>query len=383
MKILHFLPTYFPASRYGGPLFALRGLSKAQQSLGHEVCIFTTNVNGGQNSEVPLNEEVPVDGVPVVYFPVKGVRRLYYSPEMMRVLHQRIFEFDFIHIHSIFNFFSYFAGKIAQENDIPYCVSPRGSLVPELVKKKNAVLKHVWLKCFDGSLLGRSAFIHTTSLNETESIGEFNLKLRQICQVPNGVEKVASLDSGRQTQPGGDYLLFLGRLSWKKSLDRLICALSHIQEIDLVIAGQDDEGLTPHLMRLAKKLDVEDRVKMVGPVYGEDKQRLIGNSKVLVMASVNENFGNVVLEALACGRPVAVTRGVGASDIVEKHGVGWILDDLASQMGAKINEIIADDEELNRRGALGKALIENRYSWRSIAEQLVANYEQTIGQRWR
>ena len=322
-----------------------------------------------------------VDGIPVVYFPVKGMRRLYFSPPMIHFLRKRILEFDFIHIHSIFNLFSYFAGKIAHENGIPYCVAPRGSLVPELVKKKNTILKGMWISLFDRRLLERSEFIHATSFNETQSIREFGLKLRGICQVPNGVEKAATLDFCQPKNPHSDYLLFLGRLSWKKSLDKLIFALPRIQNINLIIAGQDDENLTPHLMRLAAAMGVEDRVRIIGPAYGEKKWRLLGNCKILIMASINENFGNVVLEALACGRPVAVTRGVGVSDIVEKHGLGWIIGDSPSQIGEKINEIISDDDELNRRGGIGKELIEKHYSWNNIAEQLVINYERAIDHR--
>ena len=51
-----------------------------------------------------------------------------------------------------------------------------------LVKKKNTILKGMWISFFDRRLLERSEFIHETSLNETQSIREFGLKLRGICQ---------------------------------------------------------------------------------------------------------------------------------------------------------------------------------------------------------
>ena len=58
MKILHVVPSYLPALRYGGPIHSVHGLCKALAARGHAVEVFTTNVDGPQNSKVPL-------GVPV------------------------------------------------------------------------------------------------------------------------------------------------------------------------------------------------------------------------------------------------------------------------------------------------------------------------------
>ena len=77
MQILHVIPTYLPAVRYGGPIFATHGLCKALAARGHEVQVFTTNVDGPGNSRVPIGLPVNLEGVQVRYFPCPLLRRLY------------------------------------------------------------------------------------------------------------------------------------------------------------------------------------------------------------------------------------------------------------------------------------------------------------------
>src|SRR5436305_8839466 len=81
VKILHVVPTYLQARRYGGPIFAVHGLARALVERGHHVDVFTTNVDGDGESDVPLRERVDLDGVGVYYFG-SPMRRLYWSPQM-------------------------------------------------------------------------------------------------------------------------------------------------------------------------------------------------------------------------------------------------------------------------------------------------------------
>ena len=65
MRILHVVPTYFPARRYGGPIVAVHGLCKALAARGHEVHVFTTDVDGDATLDVPTDAPVNLDGVHV------------------------------------------------------------------------------------------------------------------------------------------------------------------------------------------------------------------------------------------------------------------------------------------------------------------------------
>src|SRR6185503_18906160 len=100
MRILHVVPTYIPAWRYGGPIHSVHGLCRALAARGHEVSVATTNVDGNQDSNVPLYRAVRLDGVDVHYFPSTLLRRLYYSPPMRRFIRDRLPQLDIVHTHS-------------------------------------------------------------------------------------------------------------------------------------------------------------------------------------------------------------------------------------------------------------------------------------------
>jgi hypothetical protein len=63
MRLLHVVPTYLPATRYGGPIFAVHGLCRALAARGHAVEVFTTSIDGPRDSAVPHGVPVTLDGV--------------------------------------------------------------------------------------------------------------------------------------------------------------------------------------------------------------------------------------------------------------------------------------------------------------------------------
>ena len=111
-----------------------------------------------------------------------------------------------------------------------------------------------------------------------------------------------------------------------------------------------------------------------GPVHGGDKAALIAHARALVLPSYSENFGNVVLEAMAAARPVVVSAEVGVADLVRSNGCGVVIDGGAEQLGRAIAHVAADlnaADEMGRRGRIVAA----RYSWDSVAAQMEALYQ--------
>lgn len=75
-RLLHVAPTYLPATRYGGPIHSVHGLCRGLAEAGHDVHVFTTNVDGPENSPVLLGQLKNRDGVEACYFTFKSLRRL-------------------------------------------------------------------------------------------------------------------------------------------------------------------------------------------------------------------------------------------------------------------------------------------------------------------
>src|SRR6478672_7513573 len=92
MRILHVIPSYLPAVRYGGPIFAIHALCKVLATRGHEVQVFTTTIDGPGNSPVPIGGPVNLESVRVRFFPCPLLRRLYWA--LGRALEREIRQFD-------------------------------------------------------------------------------------------------------------------------------------------------------------------------------------------------------------------------------------------------------------------------------------------------
>lgn len=382
MKILHVVPSYLPAVRYGGTIESVHGLCKALAGKGHEVQVFTTNVDGPIDSPVPTSAPVMVDGVAVRYFPSARLRRLFWSPQMERALRDATSDFDIVHTHSIFLWPTWAAARAARRCGVPYVLSTRGMLETDLVRRRSRWAKTVWLGFIERKNLEGATAVHFTSERERREAGRFGYRFRREVVIPNGVDLAPKNEQeGMAVSPtirealsdSRPYYLFLGRISWKKGLDRLIRALALVPQGRLVVAGNDDEGYWPQMERLIRELGLEDRVSYVGPVRGMNKNQLLKCALALVLPSYSENFGNVVLEAMGAGCPVVVTPEVGAAEIVEREGAGLVVDGDRASLSAALAWMMNSSGMRAAQAIRGQAAAK-KLSWVAVAERMTDIY---------
>ena len=380
-RCLHVVPTYYPAVRYGGPIHSIHGLCRSLVELGEEIHVFTTNVDGAGVSPVELGRPIDLDGVKVWYFPTGVGRRLYRSPAMRDALESQMASFDIVHLHSVFLWPTAMAARIARDRAVPYVLAPRGMLVDDLIRAKNRVVKRAWIGLIERANVASAAAIHVTSEIECAELEKLGLKVRSYALVPNGVvvpprQPAAALESG-----GPLKVLSLGRISWKKGIDRLIAAMVHTQDAELVIAGPDEEGASAGLKSMCARLGLTERVRFLGPVQGEEKAALMRECAVLALASLSENFGNVVLEAMASARPVVVTPQVGLADVVAQTGSGLVAAGGPVEFGRALSTLLQNAELRAQCGAAGYATARDRFSWPVVARQMRAVYQRHVSAR--
>ncbi|HEY0372035.1 MAG TPA: glycosyltransferase [Thermoanaerobaculia bacterium] len=362
MKILHVVPTYVPAFRYGGPIVSVHGLCKALVARGHEVHVFTTNVDGSATLDVPTDRAVDVDGVQVRYFP-STFPRLYWSPEMRRAL-RNVREYDVVHIHAVYLWPGVAAARAARKAHVPYVISPRGMLVPELIRRKSRPMKTLWLQLLERRGFAHASAIHFTSQLEWEDAKRVGIPLPSPVVIPNGVDLHTRPNVPRDDRT----LLFLGRVNWKKGLESVISALPSLRA-RLIVAGNDEENLTPRLRALAASVNAD--VEFTGPVYGSAKDELLARATLFVLMSDSENFGNAVLEALAMETPAALSNGVGLAEEVVHAGAGVLgLDSVPA--------LLDDANARAEMGRRGRALVESKFAWPIVAKQMEEAYALAI-----
>jgi glycosyltransferase involved in cell wall biosynthesis len=210
----------------------------------------------------------------------------------------------------------------------------------------------------------------------------------KIVELPNGVH-LGSLDSAprpanldQRIQPGR-YLLFLGRLHWRKGVDLLLDAWARVPtesraRMMLVVAGDGEER--PALLAIAERLGIASQVHFAGIVLGSDKNWFLQNARGLCLPSRNwEAFGLVVLEAFAAGKPMIGTRLPGFEDLITPGSTGWLVPpDSPVDLAHAVNELLVDDARLSQMAKTVRRKAET-YSWKAIAARHVELYEKLLG----
>jgi len=156
---------------------------------------------------------------------------------------------------------------------------------------------------------------------------------------------------------GQDYIIHVGRLHPGKRQDRLIeaYALSHITA-PLVMLGQGKPEQEERLRALAEKLGVADRVLFKG--FQSNPHSWMKQARMLVLSSDSEGLGNVVIEALILGTPVASTRCPGGIPEILTGPLAQGLADLNSPALAQAMQSIYTNPPIIEQAALEKFSVE-------------------------
>lgn len=376
MKILHVIPSYKPAYIYGGPVMSV---SKLCENLAAtepvEVRLITTNANGGQTLDIPLNRDVDVDGVPVIYFPRVTGDPHEASPALWRYLWRNAGDYDIIHIHSWWNLCAVVAAAICTMKKTKVICSPRGMLSSYILESNNALQKKL-LHQLVGKRILRKTYYHATSQQEGEECEEiikgwkgFNIaNLIELPDIPI-----------RPVQNPVFTLGFLSRIDPKKGLEFILRAISRVPfPVKLVIAGKGQEEYQQSLQTLARTLGVEDKVEWAGWLGPERKFEALMGFDLFVLTSYNENFANVVIESLYMGTPVCISDKVGLADFIQASDMGWIstLDD--ADVEKQLTLAYADRGKRDRVRQEGRKVIEQHFSGRVLMERYMDMYKTVL-----
>jgi glycosyltransferase involved in cell wall biosynthesis len=174
----------------------------------------------------------------------------------------------------------------------------------------------------------------------------------------------------------GVVLLSVGRFTEVKRLPLLIEAFARAQDLVderaalVLVGGHPGEWEGEHPQETIERLGAEN-VFLAGWHGHAELPPFLHAGDALVHAAVREQFGQVLIEAMACGLPViAVARG-GPASIVDDPETGWLVEpDDADALAAAIAAALADPGERGRRGHRAREEAVRHYSWAQIGERL-------------
>ena len=385
-----------PVSRAAGGLYeSVRRLVQEIMLTGLEVTVL------GTFDEFTKDDISAWDPVTVRAFKAVGPVQFGYSRGYMEFL--KLYRPHLLHTHGIWIYSSMATHGYAKKNRVPYMISPHGMLDPWAVRNsywKKWIARHV----YEDAHLRDCTCLRALCESEVQAFRIYGLK-NPITIIPNGIdlpeeEKVEG-EKRKVEKRGGKTLLFLGRIHPKKGLPNLIRALARSRGSrvegrgpwQLVIAGWDQGGHEAELMKLCEELGLsferrgtsddgrESAASIVffGPAFGNDKKSLLRSADAFILPSFSEGLPMSVLEAWSYKLPVVMTpecnlpEGFAADAAIRiETGAESIAQglDLLFSMSAS---------DLQSMGAKGRILVEERFTWKTIAAQMREVYDWMLG----
>ena len=178
--------------------------------------------------------------------------------------------------------------------------------------------------------------------------------------------------------PDEKLILFLGRINKIKGLDLLIKAFNKINNdnVKLTIVG-GDYGFKQELDQLIQEFDLEDKVIFPGVLIDDAKKEALVDCDLFVIPSRYESFGVSTLEAMACEKPIVMTKNNHIHNWIEGNA-GLTCDFDEDKLAKCIEKLLNDDKLSKQFGKTGRKLINEKYNWDKIEKEMELVYKSCI-----
>lgn len=361
MKIIHYIPSIDRMA--GGISTYMQVLAKPLGTMA-EVHIMT------HASENPLPmENCKVHDIPR-YRPFSGV----WKKTVVDLLDS--VRPDIVHVNCCWTPDCAMIQRLAQKRGYKVVLTPHGMLEPWIIKRHYWTRKVPALWLYQKAAVQRANCVQATAESERDNLLKLgynsNIKVVRLGIDAESIEMKRSWKKSRQ-------ILFLSRVHVKKGINFLVEAAdvlrNELQGYKILVAGEGNADYVEAMNRMICDRGLQDIVKLIGGVYGDEKWRLFQTSDFFVLPTHSENFGLAIAESLASGTPVITTVGTPWNDLNDTNSGAWI--EIGTQpLTDTLRKFLAlSDEELETMGRNGRKLIETKYSAHVMAEQMMEVYK--------
>ena len=365
MKVLSFVTSIDLYS--GGPSRSVPMLVKGLAELGVDVTLMTI-----------CSENMNVHALEGTTAKLKLLKPSFSRGEIAQYLKDE--KFHLIQIQSMWDLPYHKVMVEARRLGVPYIVTPRGMLEPWSLSQKKWKKKLAWW-LYQRNDVQKSVCVFTTAKMEANHVSNLGITTSKAV-IPNGIETSCypcktSVDHVKKQ------VLFIGRMHVKKGIEILFDAWKRIHadysDWQLLVVGNGETEYIQSLENRMESLGLMDSIKILPPVYGNDKIRLYQESALFCLPSFSENFGMVIAEAMSCGTPVITTTNC-PWDILNETNTGWCIHLSVDNLERALREALTmSPTELYDMGQKASKLIYDNFDYRSVTRKTLCLYEWLLG----
>ena len=362
MKILHVVTLHSADNAFGGPVRVALNLSKELKAQGNSVVLLA-----GSRGLPPTES---VGGVPCKLFPVHSLNAILgfsglFSWRLWVWAWQNVKRFDVIHLHLARDLVTLPVGLIALIRRVPYVVQGHGMIDPTS-KYLGFLLDVVATR----RILRNARHILFLTPNEEAALKVVSLNRHaSMSFLPNGVPES---EVNRNENP--KYISFISRLHEQKHPELFVKMAAILgnenNDFEFRIAGPN-EGMLKETLEEIRVSELGSRIHYLGSLDHADVMKLLSQTRTLILPSVNEQFGMIILEALSMGVPVVITESCGLVPYISKSGAGVVTDGSPEQLAKAVQFISADFKTYSDNA---KKLSKNEFSLPNVVERLIVVY---------
>lgn len=361
MKILSFISSL--DINDGGPSRSVPMLAKGLAELGVDITLMTVK-----------SENMNTHALEGTSAKLKVLTPSFSKKEIAKYLAEE--RFNLIQIQSMWDLPYHKVMVEARRLGIPYIVTPRGMLEPWSLSQKKWKKKLAWW-LYQRNDVQKSVCVFTTAKKEAEHVSELGVTTCKAV-IPNGIE-TSSYPCKTSVDHVNKQVLFIGRMHVKKGIEILFDAWKRIHadysDWRLLVVGNGEPEYIQSLENRMESLGLKDSIKVLPPVYGNDKIQLYQESALFCLPSYSENFGMVIAEAMSCGTPVITTTNC-PWDILNETNTGWCIDLSVDNLERALREALSmSSAELYDRGQRASQLICDNFDYRSVTRKTLSLYE--------
>jgi len=383
LRILHVMQSL--AFRHGGPPKACVDMARAISQRGHFVTIATSD-HAMTSDDFEEIKKIETDRVKIVVFRSIGPAQFPLALSFVSKLGGLVKASDVVHLHSLYLFHDLCAFLYCRLYNKPYILRPHGTLDPFIWKRKR-IQKSIIERLFQNKVTCGAALFHFTALEEAILARPYIFG-RPEWVVPNGIH----IGDYRPLPPRGDfvrqhaelnnskYILFMGRLNFKKGLDLLADAFVKIShnwpDYKLVVAGPPEAEIVTLVRERLASAGLLDRLMLPGMIRGKQKLAALQDAELFVLPSYSENFGISLIEALACGTPVVTTYKVNIWRELKESGAARICSTDSESLFNAIEGCLLDTSWRLSVKKMGPEFVEKIFGWDKVSTELERMYMQ-------
>lgn len=294
-----------------------------------------------------------------------------------------------ISCHLLYRYHCNWSRKTAQQNDIPYWVVPHGALDP-FVFSYRSLQKKLWLSLSGRRLMKQAARVIFATKREQEKASQFiDVSNGTVINWPvlpisrqNEEERRSNWRKRFSIPTDARVLIYLGRFTEMKRPLHTIDAFAkakQCEKVHLVFVG-NDSGITADQLRAFRPDGLANRIHIIGPQWGSDRDDALVAADGFISLSHRENFGHTAAEALSAGLPVILSPGNDLTGEFEGKEFGKVLqtDKLDEAIDAMEWFAKADPLTLKRTGADGCEWVNETISFERFQNSLLDLYNEVV-----